>query len=742
MKLYRILAFLACGLTGLQSTQLNAAPKVWVCTIGVDAYTWLKPEAHLKWCTNDVRKFVDRLQGCRLIDRNSDRLIEFIPTGEDELTPMTSLRFEPTEENIRTQLPKFLSRAAEEDTVIIYAAMHGANIKLKADGPEESFLLPVDFNPREISKSTISLRWLREQLAGPDQGGKAITRARTVLLFLDACHSGGIGAVEQRKWDSISTRSIGVVFGQDERPVPLGSRNIYTLVSCDDNEKSAEYIGFQQGIFSFWLGVGLDGAADSNGDTHVAMDELFQFVSTQVSLTAQYLKNREGQPIKQTPQRFLLGNNQDSPKLIKLPVLNSARPALNRVAQLLHALLENYARGISISHGIQKPRVFIAEFSDETVLGGQLGSFGSVARGLLEETLMMPQVNRPPAAYGITSQSSLGPKLRGVRLESLIADTGDSLPKKKPGAEILVHGSFLRISDPVHGDRLQLKLQITNLLDGTSIASVPTTFILNEDIKNLLPISQDKQSALVAQVQPAGKPETKTLPTDTTDSDLKAAPVLDVEQLQQQARQPHPLRHPGGETPRVEVYQGLPNSAKTRVEWLPEMPDNRNVLAFETSAGQELEIHVQNPSTTEWRALIVQIDGLNQIGQSPQLPSEARYWLLPPNSVAKIDQWLDAVPAAAGPDGKTFQVQGNKLLVTAPPDSIAGRQNLLDNLGEIRILMFATDRVLPGSKSVTGDVGIGAGTRVNNEFMLLREWQINRAKNLGTYVIRYQKKAS
>jgi hypothetical protein len=741
---FRALAILALSLFGLMGGALHAAPKVLVCTIAVDAYQYLPVEDHLKWCANDVKRFIEKLEGCGLAHRSGEDLLQFQSIDKEELTTSSSTRLEATAENIRVHLPEFLGRATDDDTVIVYASMHGANIR-SADGKTtESVLLPFDFKLSRITETSIPLRWLREQLS-------ANTKAKNVLLFLDACHSGGIGAATPRRWESISTRAIGLVFND---PTPATGRNVYTLVSCSDQEKSAEYAGFQHGVFSFWLGVGLEGAADSNGDTQVTMDELFQFVAIQVPITVGYLKSRDGKPIVQTPARFLLGDHQGNPVLFRLPVLNSARPALDRAATVLKAVLENYARGIAPRIGKQ-PRVFISEFSNETILGGPLGSFGSVARGLLEETLMRPKPGLAPA-YAVTVQSALLPRLRNVKLETLVADAGATLPMAVPGADILVHGSFIRITDSL-GDRLQLKLQITDLINGISIATVPITFQLNQDIWSLLPDSQDVSQAVTIANRPANKPASDRLPsngptpngtepkpapeTSAGATVLSASPAIDTEKRPEQPAPSHPLRSKKGAILGCEIYQGPTGGKKQRVEWLPENPKDRNLLAFETEANQELEIRIKNPRQ-QWLAVIVQIDGLNQIGQKPQLPSEARYWLLPPETEAKIDQWLDDIPpAAAVPGSKTFEISGNKLLVVSPPESVAGRLDLFDNLGEIRIIAFPTEMIPDNSKSGTGDLGIGAGSRASNEYMWHRNYRIDRSKSLGTYVIRYQKKA-
>ncbi len=186
----------------------------------------------------------------------------------------------------------------------------------------KTYLMPSDSDPLNIQETVISMEWFRDQLH--------LTKAKTVVLFIDACHSGGIQeSTSKEPMLPLHSRSIEAVF--QNRPTTDPDKRIYVLASCREGQSSMESPVLRHGIFSYWLTCGLDGAADINQDARITMDELFSFVELQVPKSAKYLSllakesiSRSGQNVfaeaQQNPVRFLFGTNHGDIPILNLPV--------------------------------------------------------------------------------------------------------------------------------------------------------------------------------------------------------------------------------------------------------------------------------------------------------------------------------------------------------------------------------------------------------------------------------------
>ncbi|MBK8280926.1 MAG: hypothetical protein IPK94_12635 [Saprospiraceae bacterium] len=63
------------------------------------------------------------------------------------------------------------------------------------------------------------------------------------------------------------------------------------ILSCRNREVSLEDSGLRQGIFSHYLIKGLKGAADKNSNKIVTVQELFNFISSQVQSYTDHVQN-------------------------------------------------------------------------------------------------------------------------------------------------------------------------------------------------------------------------------------------------------------------------------------------------------------------------------------------------------------------------------------------------------------------------------------------------------------------
>lgn len=114
-----------------------------------------------------------------------------------------------------------------------------------------------------------------------------LSAARKRLVFADACMSGGMRTNNRR---TSSREDVSVLF----------------FLSSRTREPSREIVGLRNSAFTHYLGKGLKGYADQNGDRVITARELFNYVSGKViSLT-----NRNQHPV-------MWGNFSDNMAIIR-----------------------------------------------------------------------------------------------------------------------------------------------------------------------------------------------------------------------------------------------------------------------------------------------------------------------------------------------------------------------------------------------------------------------------------------
>ncbi len=99
-------------------------------------------------------------------------------------------------------------------------------------------------------------------------------------MFLDACYSGaawGRTFISQR----MGTRTVSVDELFLDRLTSSKGRAIIT--ASRSSEVSIELADLGHGVFTYYLVEGLKGAADTNGDGIVTLQELYEYVGQKVS---------------------------------------------------------------------------------------------------------------------------------------------------------------------------------------------------------------------------------------------------------------------------------------------------------------------------------------------------------------------------------------------------------------------------------------------------------------------------
>jgi hypothetical protein len=711
------------GELGASEGRASAGGHMWLASVSVNHYQHLPDSAQLRFCDDDARDLIGRLRAGNGVDR--DHIAEF---RGDAVRP----EYQPTRENLVRQLPLFLSQAKEGDSVILFLSMHGVQLPdSSGQRANRTYLLPADASPEAGADTWIDIEWLREQLH--------TVKAKNVVLLLDACHAGAIRDIAANLGGApLNTRNVETVFKQRTQ---APEKTVYTLVSCGSGQSSLESEELKHGLFTYWLLAGLDGAADVDGNSEVTMDEVFKFVQQRVPQAAAYYTRVLDKVYEQRPERFFCGPNHGDIPLLKLPTV-APGIALERCANILHATLQQ-TYGCEVLRGNAAPkRIGIIEFSSvnhsgQRELRGSLGAFGRISRDVLErEMLGLAQAQQDTRAYHIVPARKLEASLKNIELtqvEDGVLNLDANVPADSQVDALLI-GSYTRLGgdpDDANSDRLLAEVKLLDVKNKLILFSMTLTIPVNRELWVMLGTSRDANrpnkapTQLISAAQPAPASQSSA-------SDVDAWNLAQSE--------PHPQYEPQQATMAVTISQGPPGAPKKQVDWLPPCPDEPNLLAFETERGQELALNLTN-RTTDWLAVIVQIDGLNQIGRTATLPSKAIPWLFPPKSHVVVDQWLDApAKSASGGQETEMKLEGRKLLVVSPPESLAGQMNMTDQLGEIRVLVYATKTTQPGTRSSSANslsVAVGEGVKAENRFPIYRNRAIDLDRNLATYVIRY-----
>lgn len=698
------------------------APQYWIAAVSVTKYAKLPPENSLQFSELDAKAIVDCVR--HGTGAPQDNILQLSDSAE----------LPATHENIVNELPRFIEKAAESDVVMLYLSMHGLQF---SKGKAGTYLLPSDIDPQNPFETLIDLKWLREVVT---QG----TRAKTVLVFLDVGHSGDFPAFETSEVTRPSQKAIEKTF--EEKASKESGKLVYVLTSCGEKESSVEDPDLKHGVFTYWLVQGLKGAADQNGDACIEMDELYKFVSVRVPRTVRRLSDDRNEKLEQHPQRFLCGKIQGNSKVFDLPAQGISN-SLSHTTELVHQLLEDHFRQTE-NPGRRKVSVmeFAAKVGDTHELRGSIGSFGKISRDLIERQLIDAIASGTGReAYAIAGQAAAQSQLQDINLQQLVS--GDLKPlslSDESGVDAIVTGQFIRRGHTKSDwgtDRVQLEISVFDLRSGVYVARFSQTILVNAELWSLLGNSRDAKQELAQSATQVLKPDLtgNAMPPISSSSITNVNFVSsELQRWNHAALAAHPQRVPEQATMLVSVFQSQPGTvSKQRTPWLPADSDHPNQLAFETDEGYELELRLTN-QTKRTLAVIVQIDGVNQIGRTVALPRDSWYWTVRPGETKTIDQWLED-PSSKNTQSN-FELRGTKLLVTNPPNSVAGKSNYWEQLGEIRVLVFETTPISTrGAGSVRPGLGIGEGKEEVNRFSPNDGPSIDFQKNTATYVIHYRK---
>ena len=224
----------------------GVSPNSYALLIGVGAYRHLRPLART---TTDARDLYDLLAQAGYPAANLALLL-------DE---------QATKAAISDRLDWLARRAGTDDTVVVFFSGHGAQ-RVGGFEPGE-YLCPVEADWYNLRGTAISDEEFTTAL-------RAI-RAGRIAVFLDACHSGGVGEPKDA--------ALQVKSGLSEAAYTrmAQGRGRVVVASCRPDEVSWELPGIRNGLFTHYLLEGLRGAS-ADRDATVRIFNLFDYVSRQV----------------------------------------------------------------------------------------------------------------------------------------------------------------------------------------------------------------------------------------------------------------------------------------------------------------------------------------------------------------------------------------------------------------------------------------------------------------------------
>ncbi|MFA6456958.1 MAG: caspase family protein [Bacteroidota bacterium] len=206
-------------------------------------------------------------------DRDAKAFAEFLKSaaggGFEEERVKILLNKDATLTNIKQALFNFLRQTVDKDLVVIYFAGHGAP---EPANPNNNYLLCYDTDPNSLETSAFPM-W---------DVNTALTRyipSKRVVVFTDACHSGGISS-------DIATRGMsttdGNLINQYLSDLSKTKEGIIVFTASQAGEVSQELEKFGHGVFTYFLLEGMKGEADFNNDYTVTVGELMDYVEEKV----------------------------------------------------------------------------------------------------------------------------------------------------------------------------------------------------------------------------------------------------------------------------------------------------------------------------------------------------------------------------------------------------------------------------------------------------------------------------
>lgn len=223
--------------------------KTYALLIGISKYQKLPQDLWLQFAHADAATFAQHLESGRGGGVSPENLL--LLQNEQATTAA-----------VRNAFQTFLrNRAGKKDTVFIMVAGHGT---VDSKG---SYILTYDSDPQDLSTTAIPMREIQDLVQ------KELSKVGRVVLLADVCRAAAIGETKPSNVNAAVER-LGEATGE-----------ILGLMASRPKEVSYEgpQYGGGHGAFTYSVLKGLQGAADDNKDQTVNVNEIIEYVRTQVA---------------------------------------------------------------------------------------------------------------------------------------------------------------------------------------------------------------------------------------------------------------------------------------------------------------------------------------------------------------------------------------------------------------------------------------------------------------------------
>ena len=626
----------------------------WAILVGAQNY---HRATNLRFTVNDVEQLAKTLENHGSYPTES--ILKMVDTAPNE-------RFQPLCASMKAELPRWLAKPGPEDLVLVYFTGHG--FRDKKDG--KLYLAPLDFDTRQPAKTGVAIQWLRAQLAK--------CPAKIKLLIIDSCHA---GSEKGENSESITAKELGATFRD--------MRDVVTVASSTDDQKSQMWPEMKQSLFSFWLNQGLKGHADGDGNSKVTIDEIFRYVHRHVTETAQQVFG-----VSQEPVRIVRTGISGVPTVLQLQPYPLKGTLENMAEQLANTMRIN---GLS--------RVAVAQFTASTT-----------------DPRMTAVLHNGPGLLGRECASELEKRLLRKRRDQFEVISHDALHKALSQDQYQV--SDLRttaIRDlSVEGKELPCMIISTLVARTGRVVSFQSSVVGTDDghvygtAGGTAQLSESEWAML-------GHSAAAPHQTAASEDILAVAPSVatanaTIQRLDAQAAKPHPLSDPAFPyRVRVKVLQ-----QSTWVERPPQFRQNQMFVALRQ--GERYALWIENHTDKPvWLRLLV--DGLNTLPEESTdkaaqvIPQDPNYPAAQRVSLADAKAWR----VEARPPGKPmtvnavsgfFRTTGESgsvipFQVVDGDQSYAHAQQFTDQIGLITAAFYQA--VTPGDRPREGIRSIGTG---------------------------------
>jgi len=273
-----------------QTTQLG---KLWILLVGINQYNDVELPS-LKYSALDCQGLGEALSEAT---NNRRELILHHDFAERQ----------PKLDAVRNSLKEIVTSAQPGDTILFYFSGHG----ILEPTTQQVYLCLTDTKKKQLTTTGLPLNDILRLLGN--------CQAAQQLIWLDACHSGGMTL---RGTTKISLPNPTSELVKVLRRKAQKSQGFYALLSCDHSQQSWEFPELGHGVFTYYLMRGLRGeAVDAQGV--IDADTLYQYVyyqtlryidrsNQQIRLINQQKSSRQEQQLQaeyplQTPKRIVEG---------------------------------------------------------------------------------------------------------------------------------------------------------------------------------------------------------------------------------------------------------------------------------------------------------------------------------------------------------------------------------------------------------------------------------------------------